>query len=161
MAGAWLDAADTIVTALTTTALAAASPPPPSPPPTARAAPHRPPPPSPPPTWQVAYDLDASGISLAEFDVGKGAASPPRRHYEAWLDYAYYTANSLRLAGYQESLSEERRHGESTRTATRCPTRGTRVTTFRWDACLSGDDDMRRIEILVSRGCVFSRERLT
>ena len=107
MAGAWLDAADTIVTALTTTALAAASPPPPSPPPTARAAPHRPPPPSPPPTWQVAYDLDASGISLAEFDVGKGAASPPRRHYEAWLDYAYYTANSLRLAGYQESLSEE------------------------------------------------------
>ena len=55
----------------------------------------------------MAYDLDASGISLAEFDVGKGAASPPRRHYEAWLDYAYYTANSLRLAGYQESLSEE------------------------------------------------------
>ena len=34
----------------------------------------------------------------------------PRRHYEAWLDYVYYTrerAGGLRLVGYQESLDEE------------------------------------------------------
>ena len=31
----------------------------------------------------------------------------PRRHYEAWLDYVYYSSKGLRLVGYQESLSEE------------------------------------------------------
>ena len=31
----------------------------------------------------------------------------PRRHYEAWLDYVYYSSEGLRLVGYQESLSEE------------------------------------------------------
>lgn len=31
----------------------------------------------------------------------------PRRHYEAWLDYVYYSSDGLRLLGYQESLDEE------------------------------------------------------
>jgi hypothetical protein len=34
------------------------------------------------------------------------SARPPRRHYEAWLDYVYYSAG-LQLVGYQESLSKE------------------------------------------------------
>ena len=31
----------------------------------------------------------------------------PRRHYEAWLDYAYYSTGGLRLMAYQEGLTEE------------------------------------------------------
>ena len=31
----------------------------------------------------------------------------PRRHYEGWLDYIYFSSGSLRLRGYQESLTEE------------------------------------------------------
>jgi hypothetical protein len=86
--------------------------------------------------WQVAYDLDVSGVTVSsmELSVGggtfggaaqsrvvderrgeQGARRPsvrtprqaPRRHYEAWLDYVYYSSKGLRLVGYQESLSEE------------------------------------------------------
>jgi endonuclease/exonuclease/phosphatase family metal-dependent hydrolase len=86
--------------------------------------------------WQVAYDLDVSGVAVSsmELSVGggtfggaaqsrvvdegrgeQGARRPlvrtprqaPRRHYEAWLDYVYYSSKGLRLVGYQESLSEE------------------------------------------------------
>ena len=71
--------------------------------------------------WQVAYDLDVSGVSVADLDVGgdapygdaaegaerRPARRVPRRHYEAWLDYVYYSTGGLRLAAYQEVLSEE------------------------------------------------------
>ena len=70
--------------------------------------------------WQVAYDLEVSGVSVADLDVGGDApygdaaegavrrpARAPRRHYEAWLDYVYYSTGGLRLAAYQEGLSEE------------------------------------------------------
>ena len=85
--------------------------------------------------WQVAYDLDVSGVSVDDFEAdaaynygggvgGDGAskappdgrrkqhgprpsARVPRRHYEAWLDYVYYTHGGLKLAGYQESVNEE------------------------------------------------------
>ena len=85
--------------------------------------------------WQVAYDLDASGVAVEDFELGGGdnatygvatqhqrpdgdestaavEAAPrstrtPRRHYEAWLDYVYYSSGGLRLVGYQESLTEE------------------------------------------------------
>ena len=83
--------------------------------------------------WQVAYDLEVSGVAVVDFELGPGdyaayraaaqresdgeggAAAEgmpptpraPRRHYEAWLDYVYYSSDSLRLVGYQESLTEE------------------------------------------------------
>ena len=112
--------------------------------------------------WQVAYDLDVSGVAVSsmELSVGEGTfggaaqsrvaderrgeqsvgdgtlggaaqsrvvderrgeqgfnhvrrpsvrtpRQAPRRHYEAWLDYVYYSSEGLRLVGYQESLSEE------------------------------------------------------
>ena len=34
-------------------------------------------------------------------------ARVPRRHYEAWLDYVYYSSGGLRLVAYQEPLTEE------------------------------------------------------
>lgn len=107
--------------------------------------------------WQVAYDLEVSGVAVSDFELGAelgtdgaysgadralgaskdaaveavqkdaelGATRPravraPRRHYEGWLDYVYYTRRGaergaegraeggLRLVGYQESLDEER-----------------------------------------------------
>ena len=84
--------------------------------------------------WQVAYDLDVSGVALEDFDLdagdvatyvataqqqpgNEGAAGAvqdaprsvraPRRHYEAWLDYVYYSSEGLRLVAYQESLTEQ------------------------------------------------------
>ena len=86
--------------------------------------------------WQVAYDLDVSGVAVSSMELSagggtfggaaqsrvvderrgeQGARRPsvrtprqaPRRHYEAWLDYVYYSSKGLRLVGYQESLSEE------------------------------------------------------
>ena len=77
--------------------------------------------------WQVAYDLEVSGVAVSDFELdadgmyGGGATGrprpatgepprvrAPRRHYEAWLDYVYYTPRGgLRLVGYQESLDEE------------------------------------------------------
>ena len=33
-------------------------------------------------------------------------ARVPRRHYEAWLDYVYYSSGGLRLVAYQEPLTE-------------------------------------------------------
>ena len=94
--------------------------------------------------WQVAYDLDVSGVAVEDFECAVGddatygavaqrrpapggegegdsaagtdgerrARMPrevraPRRHYEAWLDYVYYSSRGLRLVGYQESLEEE------------------------------------------------------
>ena len=85
--------------------------------------------------WQVAYDLDVSGVSVDDFEfdgamygataqrrpadatecasgehdatAGRRSARAPRRHYEAWLDYVYYSSAGLKLVGYQESLSEE------------------------------------------------------
>ena len=81
--------------------------------------------------WQVAYDLDVSGVTVEDFELGVGnaaaygatgqhegaegmaaegaprSARAPRRHYEAWLDYVYYSSDGLRLVGYQESLTEE------------------------------------------------------
>jgi len=80
--------------------------------------------------WQVAFDLDLSGVPLEDFDLDVGdvaayakeqlpggeaaavqraarQARVPRRHYEAWLDYVYYSSGGLRLVAYQEPLTEE------------------------------------------------------
>ena len=43
----------------------------------------------------------------ADTERTRRAARAPRRHYEGWLDYIYYSSGSLRLAAYQESLTEE------------------------------------------------------
>ena len=57
-------------------------------------------------------DLDVGGDApYGGADAAEGAerrpARVPRRHYEAWLDYVYYSTGGLRLAAYQEVLSEE------------------------------------------------------
>ena len=84
--------------------------------------------------WQVAYDLDVSGVAVEDFEFGasdgatygdspglqlrgenaaavetapRPATRTPRRHYEAWLDYVYYSSSGLRLVAYQEGLTEE------------------------------------------------------
>ena len=66
------------------------------------------------------FDFDASDVAAygaaakeqlqAQGAAAQRAARParvPRRHYEAWLDYVYYSSESLRLVAYQEPMTEE------------------------------------------------------
>ena len=66
------------------------------------------------------FDFDASDVAAygaaakeqlqAQRAAAQRAARParvPRRHYEAWLDYVYYSSEGLRLVAYQEPMTEE------------------------------------------------------
>ena len=64
------------------------------------------------------FDLDVGDVAAyakEQLPGGEAAAVQraarqarvPRRHYEAWLDYVYYSSGGLRLVAYQEPLTEE------------------------------------------------------
>ena len=61
------------------------------------------------------FDLDVGDVAAygaaakEQLPGGEGAAAQRtvRRHYEAWLDYVYYSSGGLRLVAYQEPLTEE------------------------------------------------------
>lgn len=74
--------------------------------------------------FEFVCSVDAEGEGGAGEGAGEGVAEgasgdqeaqqraalrrrAPRRHYEGWLDYIYFSSGSLRLRGYQESLTEE------------------------------------------------------